>query len=142
MAGLSLNSPEYNLREIAKNMLLLEDHLVDENKFCHDCIRKHIMMIEALADEAVSLDKEMKWVRESRDISARARRWMERFTDRDEPLRLAQDVRLARKQLVVKVHDPRIVKPRDMDRSNRMPERPERRVMDRERNNGYSYFDL
>ncbi|HSG19962.1 MAG TPA: hypothetical protein VLA31_04260, partial [Burkholderiaceae bacterium] len=54
---LSLMDPQFNLREIAKQMVLLEDHLCHPYKHCSDCIRKHLLTIEAFAEEAVSLDQ-------------------------------------------------------------------------------------
>ena len=54
-------SPLYNLREICKQIVLLEDHLNQPRKRCPDCIRKHFLTIEALFEEAVSLDKELKY---------------------------------------------------------------------------------
>lgn len=48
--------PIFNLREICKQMILLEDHLVHPSKRCPDCITKHFLMIEALSDEMGSLD--------------------------------------------------------------------------------------
>lgn len=55
---LSLTDPRFNIREIVKQMLLLEDHLAHPNKKCNDCILKHFMTIEAYAEEAASLDVE------------------------------------------------------------------------------------
>ena len=49
--------PKFNLREVAKNMILLEDHLFHEGKRCQDCIFKHCLTIEALLEEGVTLDK-------------------------------------------------------------------------------------
>ena len=49
--------PAHNLREISKQLVLLEDHLFHECKRCKDCIRKHLLTAEALAEETVSLDK-------------------------------------------------------------------------------------
>jgi len=49
--------PAHNYREISKQLLLLEDHLFHPKKECPDCIRKHLLTAEALAEEAVSLDK-------------------------------------------------------------------------------------
>ena len=43
-------------------MALLEDHLNSPRKRCPDCIRKHFLTIEALFEEAVSLDKKYKYV--------------------------------------------------------------------------------
>jgi len=48
--------PLFNIREMVKQMVLLEDHLNIPAQFCPDCIGKHMLKIEALADEAVSLD--------------------------------------------------------------------------------------
>ena len=46
----------FNLRESAKNMILLEDHLFHSGKQCEDCIKKHCLTIEALLEEGVTLD--------------------------------------------------------------------------------------
>jgi hypothetical protein len=51
---------DFNLREIAKEMLLLERHLTTPRQHCFDCIRKHFFQIEAFADEAVQLDSQCK----------------------------------------------------------------------------------
>ncbi len=53
---LPIMSPLFNLREICKQMSLLEDHLNNVRKRCPDCIRKHFLTIEALFEEALSLD--------------------------------------------------------------------------------------
>ena len=55
-----VHNPGFNLREIVKQMLLLEDHLNRKRMHCYDCIRKHILTIEALAEEAIQLDKTCK----------------------------------------------------------------------------------
>ncbi len=58
MPMLPVMNPRHNIREIAKQMILLEDHLFNPAKRCHNCIRKHITTIEAFAEEAVTLDTE------------------------------------------------------------------------------------
>jgi len=58
---LPIMSPLFNLREVCKQMSLLEDHLNNPRKRCHDCIRKHFLTIEALFEEAISLDKDFKY---------------------------------------------------------------------------------
>lgn len=55
---LDVFDPRHNLREMAKELLLLEDHLAQPAKHCPDCIRKHLLKTEALAEEAVQLDKD------------------------------------------------------------------------------------
>lgn len=49
--------PEFNMREVAKQCILLEDHLNNTEKHCHDCIKKHMLAIEGLLEEAISLEK-------------------------------------------------------------------------------------
>jgi ribosomal protein S18 acetylase RimI-like enzyme len=61
MGLLPIMSPLYNLREICKQMALLEDHLNQPRKRCGDCIRKHFLTIEALFEEAISLDKDFQY---------------------------------------------------------------------------------
>lgn len=53
---LPIFNPLFNLREACKQILLLEDHLNNVRKRCSDCICKHFMTIEALFEEAISLD--------------------------------------------------------------------------------------
>ena len=51
----SVTDPEFNYREIIKQMVLLEDHLFHPYKACPDCIQKHLLTIEAFAEEIPSL---------------------------------------------------------------------------------------
>ncbi len=53
---LPIFEPMHNAREIAKQLVLLEDHIIQPSKHCPDCIRKHLLTAEALAEEAVTLD--------------------------------------------------------------------------------------
>ena len=104
---LSLMHPRFNLREVAKQMLLLEDHLQHPYKHCPDCIRKHLMTIEAFAEEATALDKDGFYRDTAEGLAEYARRWLEEFED-DQPLQeIAQRVRAIRKNLVLQVADPR-----------------------------------
>jgi hypothetical protein len=54
---LPIMDPLFNVREICKQLVLLEDHLTQRRKRCLDCIRKHFLTLEALAEEALTLDK-------------------------------------------------------------------------------------
>lgn len=58
VALLPVMDPRFNLREICKQCVLLEDHLTHEEKRCTDCCTKHFLTIEALAEEALTLDSE------------------------------------------------------------------------------------
>lgn len=104
---LTLTDPQYNLREIAKQMLLLEDHLCLASKQCPDCIRKHLMTIEALAEEMVGLDDSGDYRETGQRTAEVARLWMESLVDGRLPAQVGQDVRLVRKKLVPLVCDPR-----------------------------------
>ena len=53
---LPIMDPAFNLRESSKQMILLEDHLSCAGKLCQDCVKKHLLMIEGLLEEALSLD--------------------------------------------------------------------------------------
>lgn len=104
---LSLTHPRFNLREIAKQMILLEDHLAHPYKHCPDCIRKHLLTIEAFAEEAVSLDTVGVYRDFAGEIAEYARHWMEDFMD-DKPMpEIGQRVRQVRKKLVPLACDPR-----------------------------------
>ena len=48
----------FNLREICKQCILLEDHLSHDKKRCTDCCIKHFLALEGLCEEAVTLDNE------------------------------------------------------------------------------------
>lgn len=52
---LPIMDPVFNMREILKQVVLLEDHLFQRQKRCRDCINKHFLTIEALAEEAITL---------------------------------------------------------------------------------------
>jgi hypothetical protein len=58
---LPILNPAFNLREVAKQMILLEDHLEHQGKRCGDCCIKHSLTIEALLLEAKTLDSEGKY---------------------------------------------------------------------------------
>jgi hypothetical protein len=53
--------PRFNLREAAKNMILLEDHLFHYGKRCHDCILKHCLTVEGFLEEGITLDKKREY---------------------------------------------------------------------------------
>jgi hypothetical protein len=50
-----VSDPDYNMREIAKQCILLEEHLTVDAKYCVDCVAKHLLHCQALAAEAVML---------------------------------------------------------------------------------------
>jgi len=51
----NISDPAFNMREVCKQALLLEDHLVQKEKRCRDCICKHFLLCISLTEEAVWL---------------------------------------------------------------------------------------
>ena len=101
---LSLTDTQFNMREICKQLLLLEDHLFHREKQCPDCIVKHLLTAEALADEALTFEEfDLKF----QHISERAKKWLCFYADGGDPRALGNDVRKMRKQLTETCFDPR-----------------------------------
>ena len=50
-----VSEPSYNMEQIIKQSILLEEHLVEDKKYCPDCVTKHFMHILGLAEEAKML---------------------------------------------------------------------------------------
>ena len=48
-----INDPDYNMREVIKNTLLIEQHLSEPNKYCKQCIVKHFLISIGLLEEAM-----------------------------------------------------------------------------------------
>lgn len=65
--------PSQNMRDIIKQLALLEDHLYQPQKRCADCIRKHFLTIEGLAEECATLCKPRAILPEARKVATTAR---------------------------------------------------------------------
>ena len=50
-----VSDPKYNMQQIVKQSILLEEHLINKNKRCRDCITKHFQHIIGLSEEAQML---------------------------------------------------------------------------------------
>jgi hypothetical protein len=130
---LPIMSPLYNLREICKQIVLLEDHLNQPRKRCPDCIRKHFLTIEALFEEAVSLDKELKYIEvldnKAEEIRKLQSVWLD-TRDNEQAHRfyliLAQALRVLRKSFAEHCFDVR--KMASMERKASLYVCPHRRV--------------
>jgi hypothetical protein len=86
-------------------MLLLEDHMFQTEKQCRMCITKHILTIEALAEEAVTLDAQDDVAREMERVAHRMRDLQSQFialkdSTSGDMARLAQSVREMRRHLM------------------------------------------
>lgn len=97
--------PMYNMREMSKQLILLEDHLFQKEKRCHDCICKHFLTIEALAEEAITLDKYHKYP-ELNDIPTKVRtitkKYINNHKDTQQHAITAQELRELRKSIMQK----------------------------------------
>jgi hypothetical protein len=101
--------PRFNMREAAKQALLLEDHINNTKKRCFDCIRKHFLIVDGLLEEAVSLESDlkkrafyralyMKWIEMEKLYAANP-------LDSDNLDKISQQIRLFRKPLVEQYFD-------------------------------------
>lgn len=118
---LNVFDPRHNLREIAKEFLLLEDHLAQPAKHCPDCIRKHLLKGEALAEEAVQLDRDGSQNARLSPLPGQIRNLQRAFLADTDRIALQQDVRTLRKQLSKESFDALDFKP-----SKGSPNRAER----------------
>lgn len=96
---LPVMDPLYNMREICKQSILLEDHLFQKKKRCKDCCIKHQLTIEALAEEAITLDKDGK-CKDLYDLPDKIRDLQKDFIAGKDPSLIAQDYRKIRKSLM------------------------------------------
>jgi hypothetical protein len=101
--------PRFNMREAAKQCILLEDHLNNSKKRCMDCINKHFLTVDGFLEEAVSLEQDiakrefyrdlyLKWV----DIQKRYVLQKQKPENMD---LISKEIRMFRKPLVEKYFD-------------------------------------
>lgn len=89
--------PLFNLREICKQIILLEDHLSQKGKRCHDCISKHFLYLEGLAEEAITLDRDMKHIEKIENLPDEFRTLQKEYLSNIDPLIISQKLRKIRK---------------------------------------------
>lgn len=102
--------PRFNLRETAKHLILLEDHLFHEGKRCKDCILKHLLTIEGFLEEAITLDKTGEYTQMIQETINNFRNVFKMVAEKvdkgemtdDECCKLAQTLRGIRKPLCQK----------------------------------------
>ena len=93
------------MREICKQSILLEDHLFQTEKRCTDCIKKHFLTLEGLAEEAITLDKEDEYNLHELRLPERLRELQKKFLQKEEPQSIAQSLRQIRKPLMARFFD-------------------------------------
>jgi hypothetical protein len=101
---LPVHEPSFNMREMIKQLILLEDHLFQKEKLCVECINKHFMAIEAFAEEGITLDKNGQYVEPMNTVAMAMREHQALFnTKKMEPRAIAMKLRQTRKGLMKKV---------------------------------------
>ncbi len=100
---LPILEPLHNMREISKQIILLEDHLFQKSKRCEDCICKHFLTIEALSEEAITLDKEKQHRDYLETLPDRIRTIQKMYlSKKKDTCDVAQELRNIRKEMMVK----------------------------------------
>lgn len=102
-----VSDPKYNMQQIVKQSILLEEHLANKHKRCRDCITKHFLHIIGLAEEAQMLatNKIEKYplINECVELYNRLfKRWLQNYnTDiENNVLFCCDELRNMRKQLI------------------------------------------
>jgi hypothetical protein len=101
--------PRFNMREAAKQCILLEDHLNNNKKRCLDCINKHFLTVDGFLEESISLEQDiakrdfyrklyLRWV----DIQ---RRYVLQKQNPNNMDLISKEIRMFRKPLVEKFFD-------------------------------------
>jgi len=99
--------PRFNLREAAKNMILLEDHLFQMGKRCQDCILKHCLTIEGFLEEGITLDVKGEHIKTLEKSSGEFRKIFKNIAKKvkddsltnEDCFEIAQNIRKIRKPL-------------------------------------------
>jgi len=96
---LPIMDPMYNMREFCKQSILLEDHLTHPRKRCENCLDKHCLSLEALAEEACTLDKKGEYKDILIPLPEKCRKLQRRRLNGEDMNQLAQEYRKIRKKL-------------------------------------------
>ena len=93
------------MQQIVKQSILLEEHLINKNKRCRDCITKHFQHIIGLSEEAQMLatDKSSKYplLNDSVDIyNDLFNNWFKNRHEETKIYEIADKLRIHRKKLI------------------------------------------
>ena len=100
-----VSDPKYNMQQIVKQSILLEEHLINKNKRCRDCITKHFQHIIGLSEEAQMLatDKSSKYPLLNDSVETYNDLFNQWFKYRHEDVKIyeiADKLRIHRKKLI------------------------------------------
>lgn len=102
----AVSDPRYNMQQIVKQSILLEEHLCNKNKRCRDCITKHFLHIIGLAEEAQMLATnkidDYPLLLESCELYAKLfKTWLSDTKNNKVILHCCSELRTMRKKLIV-----------------------------------------
>lgn len=102
----AVSDPKYNMQQIVKQSILLEEHLCNKNKRCRDCITKHFLHIIGLAEEAQMLATnkidEYPLLLESCELYANLfKTWLKDTKNNKVILNCCSELRTMRKKLII-----------------------------------------
>jgi hypothetical protein len=100
-----VSNPAYNMQQIVKQSILLEEHITNKNKRCRDCITKHFLHIIGLAEEAQMLAtnkcNKFPLINESVELYNRLfNDWIKHKDDNYYLLTISNELRIHRKKLI------------------------------------------
>lgn len=100
-----VSNPAYNMQQIVKQSILLEEHITNKNKRCRDCITKHFLHIIGLAEEAQMLatDKGDKYPLMNENVelyNQLFKDWIKNKDSEQMNLIVADKLRINRKKLI------------------------------------------
>lgn len=100
-----VSNPAYNMQQIVKQSILLEEHITNKNKRCRDCITKHFLHIIGLAEEAQMLatNKCNKYplINENVELYNKLfNKWINNKDDEIVNLTVSDELRINRKKLI------------------------------------------
>jgi hypothetical protein len=100
-----VSDPSYNMQQIVKQSILLEEHITNKNKRCRDCITKHFLHIIGLAEEAQMLAanrcSKYPLINESVEIYNNLfKDWLKVKDDKTQVLNVSDELRIHRKKLI------------------------------------------
>jgi hypothetical protein len=103
---LPILDPAFNIHEMVAQMLLLEDHLNNDNKLCEDCIFKHATILYAFMEECLGLDTKDKYKTLVGPMPYQVREIQRRlFMGHIQPSDAAKEIRKMRKKLMPHLKD-------------------------------------
>ena len=100
-----VSNPAYNMQQIVKQSILLEEHITNKNKRCRDCITKHFLHIIGLAEEAQMLatndPNKYPLINESVELyNSLFKEWLKIKDDEKMVLSVSDKLRIHRKKLI------------------------------------------